>query len=250
MAYQYIAVETAEQVRVIRLSREEKRNALSMKMRDEIEDCLRQSDTDPEVECAVISGGARVFSAGFDLEEVVATRFETFRYRAREFSDALYNFSKPLVAAVSGPAMAGGFDLALAADFIVASTTARFGHPEVTFGAAPSIALLWPRVGIAKAKELAMFGDTILADEAYRIGLVNRVVPVERVMEEAVAMARVLAAKPRAALRAIKAFAREAATRETMAALRLEGEKAAEALTDPDNVRRAQAYFASLRAKR
>jgi enoyl-CoA hydratase/carnithine racemase len=249
MSYEYLAVDTKDHVRTIRLNREEKRNALSMKMRDEIETCLRQSDQDPDVAVAVLTGGKQVFCAGFDLQEVIATKFETFNYRAREYSDALYGFCKPLIAAVSGPAMAGGFDLALAADLIIASETARFGHPEVNFGAVPALAVLWTRIGLAKAKELAMTGATITAEDAYRIGLVNRVVPIERLLDETLKLARELVSKAPAALRAVKTITRQIATLELSAAMRFEEEIGAKALQDPENVRRAQAHFASLKAQ-
>lgn len=248
MAYEFLAVDTADQVRLIRLNREAKRNALSMKVRDELEACLRETDRDPAVAVAVLTGGERVFSAGFDLEEVVATQFETFNYRAREFAEAVYGFSKPLVTAVSGPAMAGGFDLAVAGDFIIASETARFGHPELNFGAPPAMTSLWIRVGIAKAKELAMLGSIISADEALRIGLVNRVVPVDRFLDEAMSVARQLASKPPAALRAVKHVAQAIASLELFAGMDLEGQLASEALRDPDNIRRAMEHFAKVKS--
>jgi len=155
--------------------------------------------------------------------------------------------AKPLVTAVSGPALAGGFDLALAGDFIIASDTARFGHPEVNFGAAPALAVLWTRVGLARAKELAMFDTTIGAEDALRIGLVNRVVPPGRLFDEAAKVAQALAAKPPAALRAVKAVARRIASLELFAGMQFEGEQAAEALQDPENLRRAAEYFGGLK---
>ncbi len=250
MAYEFLSIETTSGVRTIRLAREQKRNALSMKMRDELEACFRESDADAAVAVAVPTGGERVFSAGFDLQEVVATQFETFHYRAHEFAEAVYGFSKPLVTAVSGPALAGGFDLALAGDLIIASETARFAHPEVNFGAPPAMAVLWTRAGVAKAKELAMLGEPITAEEALRIGLVNRVVSVDRLLGEALAVAQALAAKPPAALRALKRTARRIAALELFAAMEFEGQSAAEALRDPDNLRRAGEYFTSLGARK
>lgn len=247
MAYEFLNVETTDGIRTIRLAREDKRNALSMKMRDEIESCLREADRDPDVAVAVLTGGERVFSAGFDLQEVVSTQFETFRYRAREFAEAAYGLSKPLITAVSGPAMAGGFDLALAGDFIIASETAVFAHPEVNFGAPPALAVLWTRVGLAKAKELAMLGSRVTAEEALRIGLVNRVVPVERLLDEALELARELAAKPPAALRVTKAVIRRIATLDLFAGMQHEAEMAEQALSDPDNLARATAYFSTVK---
>ncbi len=250
MSYEFLTVETKEQVRTIRLNREQKRNALSMKMRDEIETCFREAERDPGVAVAVLTGGERVFSAGFDLQEVVSTQFQTFRYRAREFAEAVYGFSKPLITAVSGPAMAGGFDLALAGDFIIASETAVFAHPEVNFGAPPALAVLWTRVGLARAKELAMLGSRVTAEEALRTGLVNRVVPVERLLVEALELARELAAKPPAAVRVTKAVVRRIATLELFAGMQLEAEMGEQVLGDPDNIARAAAYFGGVKEKR
>lgn len=250
MSFEFLVVETIDRVRLIRLSREAKRNALSVKMRDEIESCLRDSDREPAVAVAVLTGGERVFSAGFDLQEVVSTQFETFRYRAREFAEAVYGFSKPLVTAVSGPALAGGFDLALAGDFIIASETAVFAHPEVNFGAPPALAVLWTRVGLAKAKELAMLGSPVAAEEALRVGLIDRIVPVERLLDEAFELARELAAKPPAALRAIKAVGRRIATLDLFAGMQHEAEMAEQALSGPDNLARAAAYFNSVKGRK
>jgi enoyl-CoA hydratase/carnithine racemase len=250
MTFDFLVVTTQHRVRTVRLNRLEKRNALSMKLRDELESCFTETDRDDDVAVAVLTGGNQVFSAGFDLQEVVSSRFETFGYRAREFNQAVHGFSKPLVTAVSGPALAGGFDLALAGDIIVASETARFGHPEVNFGAAPGLAVLWTRVGVAKARELAMLDSTISADEAYRIGLINRLVPVERLMEEALDVARQLADKPPVALRAVKAASRQVAAFEMFAAMQMEEKLAADALRDPENIRRAETYMAELKGNR
>ncbi len=249
MRYECLTVETKDHVRTIRLNREEKRNALSMKMRDEIEACFCDADQDRHVAVVVLTGDERVFSAGFDLQEVVQTQFRTFRHRAEEFAQAVFGFSKPVITAVSGPALAGGFDLALAGDFIIASETAVFGHPEVDFGAPPAVAVLWTRVGLAKAKELAMLGSRLTAEEALRIGLVSRVVPVERLLLESLELARELAAKPPAALRATKVAFRRIAALDLFAAMQLEAQLGEQALSDPDNLARAAAHFARVKDK-
>jgi len=250
MSQGFLRVESSGQVRIVRLDREEKRNALCEGMRDELEGCMRESDRDPAVAVVVLTGGERVFSAGFDLEEVRATRFETFRHRAREFAEAVFGFGKPLVVAVGGPALGGGFDLALAGDFIVASNNACFGHPEVNFGSPPALAALWLRVGLAKAKEIAMLGETITAADALRIGLVSRVVAGERLLERALELAGALAAKPSAALRAVKACARKIATFELLAAMAWEAEIAHGVLSDPESLNRLEAHLARLRGGR
>ncbi|MFQ5626508.1 MAG: enoyl-CoA hydratase/isomerase family protein, partial [Methyloligellaceae bacterium] len=129
MNYEYLLVEDEGSVHSITLNRPERRNALSEKLRDELEACLTKAADNEAVRVAVLTGGEQVFSAGFDLVEAAATEFRTFEHRAREFNTAVYGFPKPLVVAVSGPALAGGFDPALAGDVILAADTTIFGHP-------------------------------------------------------------------------------------------------------------------------
>ncbi|MBI2964414.1 MAG: enoyl-CoA hydratase/isomerase family protein [Deltaproteobacteria bacterium] len=245
-----LAITTQDGVRLVRLAREEKRNALSIAMRDELEACFTDAERDASVAVVVLTGGERVFCAGFDLEEVVATRFEAFRHRVREFNRAVFGFTKPLVVAVSGAAMAGGFDLALAGDFLLASETARFAHPEVNFGAAPTLAPLWTRIGLARATDLVMRGRTVEASEALAIGLIDRLVPAARLIDEAMELARELAAKPPQTLQAVKAAARRIATLDRLEGIQFEAENAARALFDPANVSRAAGYFRSLGEKK
>lgn len=231
-------------VGTITLAREDKANALSEALRDELIDALDGYASDDGVRVVLLGGGPRVFSAGFDLGEVAATRFATFSYRFEEYNAALYGFPKPIVAAVAGPALAGGCDLALAADVIVAAETAEFGHPEVAFGAVPSVALLAPRVGEARAAELAMTGRRVGAAEALRIGLADRVVPAEDLASAALATASELARHSAATLRGLRAATWE--QRDVLPRIRREYALSERALRDPENLARLEAYFARL----
>ncbi|MFQ5435869.1 MAG: enoyl-CoA hydratase/isomerase family protein, partial [Anaerolineae bacterium] len=117
--YKDLLVSDKQGMRIITLNRPARRNALSERLRDELEACLNEAAADEAVRVVILTGGEQVFSAGFDLTEVAATEFGTFEHRAREFNTAVFAFPKPLVVAVSGPALAGGFDLALAGDVIL-----------------------------------------------------------------------------------------------------------------------------------
>jgi enoyl-CoA hydratase/carnithine racemase len=228
----------------ITVAREDKRNALSEALRDELVDAMNAFAADDAVRVVLLTGGTKVFSAGFDLEEVAATKFATFAYRVEEYNEALYGFPKPIVAAIAGPALAGGFDLALCADVIVAADTAVFGHPEVEFGAVPSVALLEPRVGTGRARELALTGRRIDAAEALRIGVADRVVPQDDLDREATALAESLARRTMATLQGVRAAGW--AHLHTQSALRREFELSIGAVLDPENVARLEAYLLHL----
>jgi enoyl-CoA hydratase/carnithine racemase len=242
MSYTYLKVGVRDAVGRITLAREEKRNALSEALRDELVDVLTLIAGDDAVRVVLLSGGTRVFSAGFDLNEVATTRFATFGYRIDEYNEALFAFPKPIVAAVAGPALAGGFDLALSADIIVAAETAVFGHPEVEFGAVPSVALLAPRVGNSRARELALTGRRIHAEEALRIGLVDRVVQERALGEEAMALAAKLARRSHATLQGVRSAGWERL--DILSALQREFELSSQALLDPENIARLDAFLA------
>ena len=145
------------------------------------------------------AAGDGIFCAGFDLKEGMATGGQAFRHRFREFFEACYLFEKPIVAAVDGPALGGGFDLALMADFVIATTRATFHHPEIEFGPV-AITPLARFVAPARARELALLGDPISAEQAHGLGIVHRLVEPAEVESMAVALAESLAARPLAAL--------------------------------------------------
>ena len=202
--YGQLLVKDEGGVRTITLNRPARRNALSEQLRDELEACLNEAADDEAIRVVILTGGEQVFSAGFDLAEVVATEFGTFEHRAREFNTAVFAFPKPLLTAVSGPALAGGFDLALAGDVILAGETAVFGHLEVNFGVPALLSPLWRRVGVSRALALSLTGGTVTTQEALTWGLVDRVVPVAGLLAEAQKMAAQIAALPPLPLRLMK----------------------------------------------
>ena len=193
---------------VVELNRKRQKNALSMALRDELEVALGALEADSRVKAVILTGGAEAFSAGFDLKEVIETDFRAFAHRAVEFTEKTYFFKKPLVVAVAGPAFAGGFDLALSGDVIVAAEGASFGRPEIRFGINTLMTKLWLRIGMPKALQISLTGETLSAQQALAIGLVDKVVPAAELLEQATAEARRLARNPLGALMAVKRAAR------------------------------------------
>jgi enoyl-CoA hydratase/carnithine racemase len=193
-------------VATVTLNRPEKRNALSIAVRDLVSDALDALAADERVQCVVLSGAGEVFCAGFDLAEFRVEDAE-FQKRLWASSDRFHRtvlcFPLPLVASINGPALAGGFDLAVMCDLRLASSTARFAHPEhawsqVVYG--PLEAL----VGGAVARDLCFTGRAIDAVEAFRFGLLSTVVePGELAAATAATVASITQA-PRAALMVTK----------------------------------------------
>ncbi len=173
------------------MNRPEKLNALNGEMVRELRRRIREVQDDDEVKVVVLTGAGRAFSAGYDLSEEVTDRIEgADAWRAVLNEDVnlaleLWALPRPTIAAVRGWCLAGGCELAMACDLIVATADARFGEPEIRYGSGP-VALLMPFVlGQKKTSELLFTGDTIDAQEAHRVGLINRVVESER-LESAV----------------------------------------------------------------
>src|SRR5512145_3300073 len=161
---------------VLTLNRPNKRNAISIRMRQEISHCLAEWSDSGQVGAAILTGAGSVFSAGFDLAEFRETaRFDELLDSSSRYHRDVWRFPKPLIAAVNGPAMGGGFDLAALCDLRICARAASFGHPEIKFGAPPLVTPLRWIVGDGLARDLALTGRTIDAAEAHRVGLVSRV---------------------------------------------------------------------------
>lgn len=190
------------------LDRPDRRNALSIELRDEIAAHLERLAEDSALKVLVISGNGPVFSSGFDLDEFSrASTDAEFADRLWASSDryhrAVASFPLVTVAAVGGPAIAGGFDLAVLCDLRVAASTAYFEHPEHAFGEVV-YGPLWDLVGGAVARDLALTGRRLSADDALRLGLVSEVVPADELQGAALALARRVAVAPRDVLRRMK----------------------------------------------
>lgn len=211
MNYKTIVVARRPNYSVVTMNRPREMNALSREMRRELHACFTQLAQDNNVSAVVLTGGDYIFSAGVDIKEMVILTSDQIDDYCNSISECLkqiYNFNKPIIAAVGGIALGGGFNLATVCDMIIASESAIFSHPELRFGLNPLFAPLKELVGKAKAKEITMLGEPVAAQEALRIGLVNKVVPPDKLMAEATIMAEELSQRPVRALEAIKKISR------------------------------------------
>jgi enoyl-CoA hydratase/carnithine racemase len=203
-----VLVERDGGVAVVQLNRPDALNALTSEMMDEILSALRELDTDPEVRAVVIAGHDRAFAAGADIKSMrTRSLHDVLGAPASRFWRRLTEIEVPLVAAVSGAAMGGGCELALACDMIVASETARFSQAEIRVGIMPGgggTQRLARTVGKHRTMEMVLTGSPITAVEAERLGLVNRVVGPDEWHAVAIDLARKVAAGPPVAVRLAK----------------------------------------------
>ena len=190
MNFEMINVRTeGERVGVITLNRPKQLNALNDQLINELGDALKAFDADPALGCMVLTGSEKAFAAGADIGAMASYSFaDVYKgdYLTRNW-EQIRSIRKPVIAAVSGFALGGGCELAMMCDFIIAADNARFGQPEIKLGIIPGAGgtQRLPRaVGKAKAMDLALTGRMMDAAEAERAGLVSRVVPLDKLMEE------------------------------------------------------------------
>jgi enoyl-CoA hydratase len=192
-AYETILVESHERVALIKLNRPEALNALNHQIMYELITCLVDLDDEKEIGALVITGNERVFAAGADIKEMAnASAVEMLMRDQIALFDRIQKIKKPVIAAVSGWCLGGGNELAMSCDMIIASETARFGQPEITIGVIPGAGgtqRLARTIGKALTMEMVLNNRVLNAQEAYQLGLLNRVVPVERYLEEALKLA-------------------------------------------------------------
>jgi enoyl-CoA hydratase len=189
-------------IATITIAREKALNALNWQTLNEITWALREADGDERIRVVILTGaGEKAFVAGADISEMVgktADEARAFASAGRAVGDTIEVMKKPVIAAVNGFALGGGCELALCCDFVYASDKAKFGQPEVNLGVIPGFGgtqRLARRVGLARAMELVLTGDLIGADEALRIGLVNRVLPGADLLAEVKKTAEKIASK-------------------------------------------------------
>ena len=189
-------LEEKDGIAVLTLNRPKKRNALSRALREELVQRLDEIAKSDDVRAVVLTGAGPAFCAGFDRSELAGGEMEEVFADAMEYHRRVYTFSKPLIAAVNGPALGGGCDLAAMCDFRLAATTAVFGQPQVRFGAAAAYDLMRAVLGTGAAREMCLTGRSYDAEEALQIGLVNRVLAPEDLVEAARTLARDVASLP------------------------------------------------------
>jgi 3-hydroxypropionyl-coenzyme A dehydratase len=198
---------TDDGIGTLTLSRSEKRNALTIRMRGEIREALLEWGDDDAVRVVVLTGSGPAFCAGFDLTEFGQPELSRrIRHNSSAYHRAVWSFPKPLVAAVSGTAFGGGFDLAVLCDMRIAAADTRFAHPEVKFGGPPLFTPLRWIVGDGVARDLCLTGRQIDAEEAHRVGLVSRVVSPGTLVDEALGVARQIAEAPQRCLETTKRY--------------------------------------------
>jgi enoyl-CoA hydratase len=209
-----VEMERREHIALLTLNRPEARNAISPEVSRAMATILDEIEADPALRAVVVTGRGEVFSAGADLKVVAQGNANDIARGKGGFAGIVSrDFPKPIIAAVNGPALAGGFEIVLSCDLVVAADTARFGIPEVKRGlmaAAGGLIRLPKRVPLAIALELAMTGDPIDAQRALQLGLVNRVVPAAAVIDEAIALAERIGENSPIAVRNSRRLVREA----------------------------------------
>ena len=216
MAYSYILYEKKDdRIALITLNRPEKRNPLTPKLREELIEALKEAERDEQIDVIILTGAGKAFCAGGDIEKFAKRIQEEDQFKKRRTSIDRFGswaveiakVDKPIIAAINGVAAGAGISIALLCDLRIASERAKFILAFARMGLVPDVGLtyLLPRtIGIGKALELFYTAGKLDAQEAYGIGLVNKIVPHEKLMEEALAMASQIAKGPRIALRLIK----------------------------------------------
>jgi enoyl-CoA hydratase len=214
--YETLIYEKKDNIGLLTINRPEKMNAISSGLTDELGRLLDEIDGDGELRVLILTGeGEKAFVAGADIEELVdrdAQMGRSVTRRRQELFTRIESLPIPVIAAVNGYALGGGLELALACNIRICSENAQFGAPEVKLGIIPGDGgtQRLPRlVGLGRAMEIILTGDFIDAREAHRIGLVNRVVPAEELVESAMELARTIASRPPLAVM----YAKEAVAR-------------------------------------
>lgn len=195
-------------VALIELNRPKELNALNRQLMEEIRDTLRVLDNDDEVRAIILTGGPKVFAAGADIKQMAnAGAIDMLNIDQFSTWDQIKKTRKPIIAAVSGFALGGGCELAMTCDMIIATETARFGQPEIKIGTMPGAGgtqRLTRAIGKVLAMELVLTGKFISAEEALAAGLINRIVPVELMMDETLKLAREIAKQSPVAVKLAK----------------------------------------------
>jgi enoyl-CoA hydratase len=212
MAEPPVLLERRDSIGLVTLNRPSALNALSNSVLAGLADTLDELDRDESIRVIVLTGGAKVFAAGADLKQLaealdVDGRLQEFLTTRFGYWDRVRAIRVPIIGAVAGYALGAGCELALSCDLLVAAESARFGQPELNVGLVPGAGgtqRMARIAGKATAMELVLTGRTLTAYEAERRGIVNRVVPAEVLLDEAVALAREVASKPPLSVRAAK----------------------------------------------
>jgi enoyl-CoA hydratase len=215
MAYSTIIYEKEEGLATITFNRPEKRNALNPQLTSEIDSALTDAENDKDVYAVILTGGPKAFISGTDMDFLLGdgqAPTPQMMYEVSVPTQAIYRhlaaFRKPTIAAIAGYAFGGGLELALCCDFRIAAEKAKLGTPEIKLGIFPGAGgtqRLTRMIGITKAKELVLTGDPITAEDAFQLGMINKVVPIDALSEEAKTFAKKFKNSPSFAVEMAKA---------------------------------------------
>jgi methylglutaconyl-CoA hydratase len=223
MSYETLKLEFGGHLATLTLNRPEKRNALSLRMLEELEAALAEAES---CRAVILTGAGKAFCSGMDLDVLQVTATQSAEQNLREWRRVasiflkVYRYPRPLISAVNGAAIAGGCGLATLCDFTLAVPEAKFGYSEVRVGFIPALVstFLVRQIGEKRAADMLLSGRLVDAQEAYRLGMVSEVVPAEKLQERARELAAVLAASSPTSLlrtkRLLRSFSEEEITRE------------------------------------
>jgi enoyl-CoA hydratase len=255
MAYETIILEKKGRVATITLNRPPM-NPLNRRLYEEIGQAAEELNADPEVKVVIITGaGEKAFAAGLDVKEVEGksvTEMKDFWACSRDAASRVAGIEKPVIAAINGLALGGGLELTLCCDLRIAAEGASFGQPEVTLGIIPGgggTQRLPRLIGAARAKELLFTGAMIDAETALGMGLVNKVVPPAKLMEEVMTLATTIAAMPAVALKMIKHAVDHGINMDLNSALIYEGENFMLSYTSEDGREGLRAFVEKRKPK-
>jgi enoyl-CoA hydratase len=248
-----LKIERHSNILLLTLNRAEKRNSLHPDLIDQLSKALDDAADDESLNVVVITGSGTTFCAGLDLNHLLA--LETagrIAYVEAAFAlfRRIYTLPQPVIAAINGPAVAGGFDLAAMCDLRLCSPAATFAQTEILLGLTQIAYPLYKIIGFGRAKEMAMTGDAISADEAYRIGLVNHTHPGDELLEEALKLAGKLASRPRQALFETKRLSHDLLDLDTASAFELMKGAIIERLSSEESRRKADEFVERLKRKK
>lgn len=209
MAYETLIVDVEDHICLIKLNRPDALNALNAQLLEELGKALKAAEANDKVRCIVLTGSEKAFAAGADVTEMAGKNFADVVFEDMFAKDdrAIRAIRKPIIAAVAGYALGGGCELAMICDFIIAAENAKFGQPEINLGVIAGMGgtqRLTKLVGKSKAMDMHLTGRFMTAEEAERSGLVSRVVPVKKLMEEAMGAATKISEKSAIATMAAK----------------------------------------------
>ncbi|PJZ71281.1 enoyl-CoA hydratase [Leptospira perolatii] len=245
----HLKTQHRESILIVTLNRPEYNNALNMKLRDELEYVFSTTKSNDQICGIVLNAEGKNFCAGYDLEEVIQTNLDSFRHRILEYHYEIYSYPKPVIALLKGFCSAGGFDLALCGDYIIAEKKTILFRPEIRFNGPPLITSLARKVGPSKALSITLKGDPISVSQALEWGIIDEIDTSENPLEHAIKVATKLSQWNLDLIRAEKDIANNLFHGNLHENLRREFDLFAKFLEDPSFLENLKKYAGNIRQK-